>query len=334
MKKFSICAVVPAYNRAHLIGEALDSIVAQTCPPDEIIVVDDGSTDDTVAVVEEWGTGSSIPLKVLKQANGGAASARNTAIANTEADLIAPLDSDDVWVPEHIEILLKPFVQHDDIIVSSGNTERLDDLPIFKKSAYGEDLFKHFDYEEAEDGFRYIKGSAFPALLKGAFIQTSSCLFRRQAACEVGLFDDSLRSYEDQLFFLRLSRLGRFAVHMDPVTLLRRHDDNTTHRRHIASHIVCAISALEKALSDATLMHLNETETAELQSMLNRKVNGAAGRASKYGLRPYWHVCRELARRGYWRALADPKSLARATLRPQGDPVKMQRPTEQAAISS
>lgn len=324
MNQLSICAVVPAYNRAHLIVEALDSIVAQTCLPNEIIVVDDGSTDDTVAVVNEWGLGSKIALKVIEQANGGAASARNTAIANTEADLIAPLDSDDVWVPDHLETLLKPFLQHEDVIVSSGNTERLDDLPMFKKSAYGEEIFKHFDYEQAEDGFRYIKGSAFPGLLKGAFIQTSSCVFRRQSAVEVGFFDDSLRSYEDQLFFLRLSRLGRFAVHMDPVTLLRRHDDNTTHRRHIASHIVCAISALEKARADVVVLQLDEAEIAALQAMLDRKVNGAVSRASRYGWRPYWDVCRALASRGYWQALADPKSMARAILRPQGEAAKRQ----------
>ncbi len=312
-----ICAVVPAYNRSRFILDALDSIEKQTRAVDEVIIVDDGSTDNTVEVVEQWRKNTSL--------KGGAASARNTAIRASEADLIAPLDSDDIWMPEHLELLEQPLISHADVVVVTGNTERLDDLPIFKKSAYGEELFAHMDFELGEDGFRYIAGAAFNSLLKGAFIQTSSCMFRRQPACQIWLFDQSLRSYEDQLFFLRLSKLGRFAVHMDPVTLLRRHDDNTTHRRHIASHIVCSISALEKALADADQMNLTAEELESLRAALNKKVAGAVGRASKYGIVPYLTVCRDLLSRGYAGSLWQLKPLLRALLRPRGDQVKLQQ---------
>lgn len=327
-----ICAVVPAYNRANFITDALDSIASQSRHVDELIVVDDGSTDDTLKIVHQWGEkNGSTNLKLLQQSNQGAASARNTAIRNTDADLIAPLDSDDVWVPDHVQLLEQPFIQHDDVVVSAGNTRRLDNIPLFKKTAYDEVLFQNLKYRQAEDGFRYIEGSAFESLLQGAFIQTSSCIFSRKHASEVGLFDDTLRSYEDQLFFLRLSRKGQFAVHMDPVTLLRRHDDNTTHRRHIASHIVCAISALEKAMADAEAMNLTKDELASLEAVLNYKINGAAGRASKYGIAPYAKVCAALVRRGRIGSLIHLKPFLRAMLRPRGDRLRLQRKLSQPA---
>ncbi len=333
-QSFRICTVIPAYNRGHLIGEALDSIEKQTRLPDEVIVVDDGSTDDTLEVVRQWDQTHDLTLRIFEQTNQGAAAARNTAIRATDADLIAPLDSDDVWVPEHVEMLEQAFLRHPELVVSAGNTKRLDDLPLFKRVAYGEELFERMEYETAEDGLRIVKGSAFASLLKGAYIQTSSCMFRRKEAVEVGLFDDTLRSYEDQLFFLRLSRRGAFALYMEPVTLLRKHDDNITHRRHIASHIVCAIAALEKAVDDAEKMELSVEEKDALHGVLAAKVNNAADRASRYGIKPYWTVCRELVRRGYLRSLARPKSMARAILRPKGDQAMLQQTTPQPTPAS
>ncbi|WP_167546888.1 glycosyltransferase family A protein [Stieleria maiorica] len=317
--------MIPAYNRAHLIGEALDSVACQTRVPDEVIVVDDGSTDDTVQVVQRWADRNSFPIKIIQQSNGGAASARNTAIRQTDADLIAPLDSDDVWVPDHVQILLQAFHNHPNLVVSAGNTKRLDDLPQFKREAYGEELFKKFEYDCDDAGLRIIRGSAFKSLLKGAYIQTSSCIFQRAAAVEVGLFDESLRSYEDQLFFLRLSRLGTFGLYMAPVTLLRKHDDNTTHRRHIASHIVCAIDALTIALGDADKMKLSDDEVAAVRGELTRRTGRAMERASRYGIRPYWTVCRELTRRGLVASLIRPKPLLRALIHPKGDTDKLQQ---------
>lgn len=316
--KFRICCVVPAYNRAHLIREALDSISAQTRAVDEVVIVDDGSTDDTVSVAESWMKTTSIQSRLIRQANRGAAAARNTAIRATDADLIAPLDSDDVWVPEHVALLERAFLNHPNLVVSGGNTDRLDDLPYFKRVAYDETLFERFSYHEDSDGFRVIEGSAFTSLLNGAYIQTGSCIFRREDAQTAGLFEESLRSYEDQLFFMRLSRLGPFALHMDPVTLLRKHDDNTTHRRHIASHILCAIRALEIASGEKEQLKLDGDETTSLHDALNSKLGRAADRASRYGFRPFCTVGRHLIQKGHWLALMKPKPVIRAMLFPLG----------------
>jgi glycosyltransferase involved in cell wall biosynthesis len=95
-----ISIVIPTYNRAHLILEALETCVLQTYRPIEIVVVDDGSTDRTIASVQDLNKGSShqdVTLKIVKQENKGGNVARNNGIKNSSGEFIAFLDSDDLW---------------------------------------------------------------------------------------------------------------------------------------------------------------------------------------------------------------------------------------------
>ena len=98
MKPASVAAVIPAYNSLHLIRRALDSILRQTRPVQEIIVVDDGSTDDTANVVAEYSG-----VRYIYQKNAGVSVARNTAIQAAQSEWIAFLDQDDEWLPNKIE---------------------------------------------------------------------------------------------------------------------------------------------------------------------------------------------------------------------------------------
>ena len=98
MPKISV--VIPTFNRAHLIGEAIESVLNQTFPDFELIVVDDGSTDDTQEVVHHF---TDPRLKYLKLTNSGVSAARNTGIQACSGDIVAFLDSDDLWLPEKLE---------------------------------------------------------------------------------------------------------------------------------------------------------------------------------------------------------------------------------------
>ena len=98
----TISVVIPVYNAQEHIGQALASVVAQTLPPQEIIVVDDGSTDNTGAVISEFAQTVSIPIRLLRQANQGPAVARNKGIDAARGNFIAFLDADDVWLPEKL----------------------------------------------------------------------------------------------------------------------------------------------------------------------------------------------------------------------------------------
>jgi glycosyltransferase involved in cell wall biosynthesis len=95
----SVCTVIPAYNAEAFLGKAIDSVLSQTAPVDEIIVVDDGSKDGTCAVVESYGD----RVRLMRQQNQGPAAARNLAVRSTTCDYLAFLDADDAWHPQKIE---------------------------------------------------------------------------------------------------------------------------------------------------------------------------------------------------------------------------------------
>ena len=118
-----VSVVIPLYNAADYIGETLDSVAAQTTPPAEVIVVDDGSSDDGATVA----AGHRLRPRVIQQPNGGPAKARNTAIAASSAELIAFLDSDDLWQPNKLQVQLEAFQRHPQVGLVFAHAERFDD---------------------------------------------------------------------------------------------------------------------------------------------------------------------------------------------------------------
>lgn len=98
MEKSSITVIIPVYNAVPYLAEALESALSQTRPPDEVIVIDDGSTDDSAAVAQ----GFASPVKLVRQDNLGAAAARNRGVELAQGDLLAFLDADDLWLPDKL----------------------------------------------------------------------------------------------------------------------------------------------------------------------------------------------------------------------------------------
>ena len=106
--RMNISAIIPLYNGGKYIRGALDSVLRQDRPADEIIVVDDGSTDDGASIVAEMAA-SHPSIKLVSKPNGGQSSARNFGVRHSKGDLIALLDQDDEWYPHHLRILEQPF---------------------------------------------------------------------------------------------------------------------------------------------------------------------------------------------------------------------------------
>lgn len=111
MKKLCVSAIIPTYNYSQFIAEAIDSVLSQTFTNVEIIIVDDGSTDNTRDILAHYGT----KIKCIFQQNKGVSAARNTGVKNSSGDLIAFLDADDIWLPEKIEKQVERFINDSEI---------------------------------------------------------------------------------------------------------------------------------------------------------------------------------------------------------------------------
>lgn len=209
MGSVSIAAVVPLYNGAPFIREALGSVLSQTVPVDEIIVVDDGSTDEGPQIVAEMAERH--PITLLSQPNGGQSSARNRAIRHTRCTHIAFLDQDDAWLENHVEVLRRPFDegQTPRLAVVYGNLDQID--------REGRTITNScLDCVPSP----HPKRSRADCLRCDMFILPGASLVSRQAMLDAGLFDERLSGYEDDDLFVRLFSLG-FRSHYINVAVTR-----------------------------------------------------------------------------------------------------------------
>lgn len=187
-----VSVIMPAYHAAATIGRALASIAAQTLPPREVIVVDDGSADGThEAAVAMTSRMNGIQLKVLRQLNQGAGAARNRALAEAAGRFVAFLDADDEWLPAKLERSMAylrtgtyVLVAHDGWVVDGDGTSALDCSVRFQR---GRDPFVE--------------------LYRRGYIDTCSVVARRDAVMAAGAFDHTLPAGQD--FDLFLAMLGR-----------------------------------------------------------------------------------------------------------------------------
>ncbi|HYZ24443.1 MAG TPA: glycosyltransferase family A protein [Rhodopila sp.] len=197
-RDLSISAIVPVFNGARHIAEAIQSIFAQTLLADEVIVIDDGSTDNSAEVLAELA--QEFPIRIISQENGGQSAARNTGVEHARGDLLAFLDQDDVWHPDHLAELVKPF--HDPTRYNLGWT--YSDLDEIDES--GQMVCR--GVLKAHPHQVHPKCDLVTCLRHDMFILPSATLVARTAFQQVGGFNERLSGYEDDDLFLRLFRAG------------------------------------------------------------------------------------------------------------------------------
>jgi glycosyltransferase involved in cell wall biosynthesis len=226
MTDWSIVTIIPLFNGARWIEGAVHSVFAQTIQSDEFIVVDDGSTDDGPAIVAKLA--SERPITLLHKPNGGQSAARNFAVARSKSALIALLDQDDRWYPNHLEVLRREFEKHEGMPLGWAYSD-FDDI-----DADGRVVSRSFiGRRQLENPKRHLTS----LLSQGVIIQPSATLINRAAFEAVGGFDERLCGYEDDDLFLRMFRenfdnayvsypTSQWRIHEPSCGTSDRHDDS------------------------------------------------------------------------------------------------------------
>lgn len=214
-----VSVVIPTFNRAELLGETLHSILAQTLRDIEIIVVSDGSTDNTRAVVEGLGDARA---KLIEQANsGGPAGPRNTGVAAARGKYIAFCDDDDLWLPEKLARQVALMEARPELALCYTEGVNFGDSDFFTRNTLGGRL----------------EAGHFAALLYRNFITNSSVLVRRDVLQKVGAFniDRAVRGTEDYEMWLRISQHHAIAGVHEPLFRYRIHRSNLAGNRSRAT---------------------------------------------------------------------------------------------------
>jgi glycosyltransferase involved in cell wall biosynthesis len=204
----SVSVVIPTYNYGRFLGEAIESVLAQTCKPAEVIVVDDGSTDETATVVESF---SERGVRYIRQENAGVCAARNRGVAESTGELIAFLDADDTWDATKLEKQIARFAADPEVGLVHCGTCVFD-------GATGATL--QLQIEGAEDGvvedLLLWQKPGMPG--PGGTIMVPKSTFTK-----VGGFDIRMKCGEDWDFCYRVARVAKVAFVAEPLVNYRSH---------------------------------------------------------------------------------------------------------------
>lgn len=295
MSVHRVAVVIPTYNRALFIGEALASVVAQSRLPNQIIVADDGSTDQTADLVHRWSEQQrGVEVQLIRLGHRGVSAARNAGIRAANADLIALLDSDDLFLPHNLELLERGFDLRPDIVLCFADMQMFGEAGVLEPCTFPDTPLSALEYDEEAGGLRVIRGSAFTSLLPTSYIPTCGNLFSKKAAEAAGLFDETLRAAEDREFWLRLSRIGKFAYYPEVVGRLRRHPQNTTHERNLATNKIDHLRALQKIVGLADELGCSAEEREHACETMATCAEELLYAASRDGLAMYLRACPHL----------------------------------------
>lgn len=291
----TVSVIVPTYNCAKFIAEAIESILTQTRPPEQIIVVDDGSTDDTAQVVRRYGR---LIEYVKSPENLGVSAARNLGLAAARCDFVTFLDADDRWRPTFVQRMREMMIANPDAAVAFANFVRFDQ----KTGKVMPDQFSYYGelqpdlQDEPTAAVRILgKQQAFRCLVGMGEIPafTVVMMFRRSMTDDLR-FDTTLKVCEDTHFALRAFMRGDVAFTSEVLCEVRRHATNATRQHHeIAVHKLRALKALAPFVnaSDAAAYRdrmvkahidaaLYQAKSGDIRTSLRTYLNGLLVRGS------------------------------------------------------
>jgi glycosyltransferase involved in cell wall biosynthesis len=204
-----VSVIIPTFNRSHLIGEAVASVLAQTVTNLEVIVVDDGSTDNTIDELRRFGT----DIRVIRQQNSGVASARNNGVRAARGNWIAFVDSDDRWHPRKLERQMQCVEKFETQVCFARCV--MDDGQVIRD-------IEHLPVDRKEQAFCRLENALDVLGRSTGHPLIPSLLVEKSLLDRIGLFDESLFAAEDTELIYRLAFLARFAYVDEPLVTVAR----------------------------------------------------------------------------------------------------------------
>lgn len=278
-----ISVLIPAYNSGAYLLDALATIERQTRLPDQVIIVDDGSSDDTFMRAMEWAENSTLNGIVIKKENGGVSTARNTALERCGTALAAFMDSDDLLMPEHLETLQRPFENDPDLAFAFGDQQEFNEAADYENTFHAGKAFLDCPYEEREN-FRHLTADVFPYLAVGNFVSTSASMVRMSAVKSSGPFDVTLPTAEDREFFLRLSRQGGVAYTRRVLARKRMHDSSLTEAVGDLNVVRNGLLLLANVVANPDRYAIDPQIVSVCRDLIRQDAKGLIHGSSHYGL--------------------------------------------------
>lgn len=247
-----VSVLIPSYNAAATLGETLDSVLRQTYPHIEIIVVDDGSTDNTASVLERY-TGK---VQAIRAPNGGVAAARNRGLRCARGEYVALLDHDDICEPERIRQQVDYLLANPDVLLCSSDFSAFtSDGEVARSyiaryynmvsSAAGgvRSLYGHAAGSSALDTY---SGHIYDNMVAGNFVHPPTVMFRHAIADQVGEFNEQFRYVCDWDWLTRASRLGKIGFIERPLLRYRLSASQLSGRGNQAREMLEVIQVYER----------------------------------------------------------------------------------------
>ena len=243
----SISVLVPSYNHAPFVERTLRSIFAQTQAPEKLIVIDDGSKDESAQIIERTLRDCPFPNEFIKQTNRGLSATLNDGFARLNNQYFAYLGSDDVWLPTFLEKRIKTLEQRKDAVLAFGNAYLIDE--------------NDWVIDNTKDWRVYSEEQVLTNLLRGHPPVTTSVVFRRDALGDLRWNENSM--LEDYELYLRLTTKGAFAFDREVLAAWRQHGYNTSGD---FSKMMNEWLAAQKRV--AAELNINETNLKTIQTKL------------------------------------------------------------------
>ncbi|GGL71801.1 glycosyltransferase [Wenxinia marina] len=280
--KETVSAIVPTFNRSALLAECLDSLLSQTRPPDQILVVDDGSTDNTAEIVSRYAPA----VSYVRKENGGKSSALNLALSMVTGDYVWICDDDDIAAAGGLEAMMRGFAENPSVAYVFG------DYRSFQVDDTGEKIFSDPDYRR-----RHEEPNLKINFLEGMFILQFACLVRREVYVALGNFEEQLIRSQDYDMMLRLSQAYAGAYVPEIIFYYREHEAERGSESTVfdASESVDKWLAYDRIIFERLLadLPLDDFTPTFAIGQPNGQRAALIQRAVIFGKRAFWEVAAE-----------------------------------------